>query len=88
MTPDARKLCDSVSEWIEQSLRQGEFFGVFFEIDESLGRCDRYVTFKFKSELIIKTRRFCADPIEKGLISESRLRLEAWDLLGRLRGLA
>ena len=87
MTPDARKICDSVSEWIEQSLKQGESFGVCFEFDEGRNPAGRYVTFKVKSQGIIKSNRFCAEPIEEGLISENRMRLEAWYLLGKARGL-
>ena len=87
MTPSARKICDSVSQWIKKSLGEGESFEMFFEIDEGLGRCERYVAFKVKSDVIIKTRRFCAESIEKGLVSENRLRTEAWYLLGKARGL-
>ena len=87
MTPNARKICDSVSEWIRKSLGHGESFEMFFEIDEGLGRCERYVAFKVKSDAIIKTSRFYAESIEKGLVSENRLRTEAWYLLGKARGL-
>ena len=89
MTPDASVICFNVSEWIRESLQDGETFEVCSKVDESWNPVGRYVRFELKkSGEATKAIAFCADLIEGGMISEGLLKREVWYLLGQLRGLA
>ncbi len=87
MTPNARKICDSVAQWIRRSLFYGESFEMFFEIDESRNPVGRYVAFEAKSGDNTNRVTIRVDIIEDGRMPERALKLEAWYLLGRVRGL-
>ena len=89
MTPDASVICFNVSEWIRESLQDGETFEVCSKVDESWNPVGRYVRFELKKfGEATKAIAFRADFIEGGMISEGLLKREVWYLLGQLRGLA
>ena len=89
MTPDASVICFNVSEWIRESLRDGETFEVCSKVDKSWNPVGRYVRFEVKKfGEATKAITFRTELIEQAMISEDILKREAWYLLGQLRGLA